>query len=88
LTAQSDSVNHSDRQAGAEPSLSTEQAIERLAIRLFWKMEHLDPTEDSEWDGLTDHQKDFYRTCVRSLLCEPRSLLIALGYQSGSPATT
>ena len=77
LTAQNDSVNHTDRQAGVETT-TPEEALELLARRLHWKMEHLDPTEDADWEELTDHQKNFYRASVRALLCDRHLLLIAL----------
>lgn len=48
--------------------------IDGLAERLHWKMEHLDPSEGPEWGGLSDRDKEFYRACIRALLCE-RSLL-------------
>ena len=67
-------------------TIAQERAIETLAIRLFQKMEHLDPTgdanldaEDWGWSELTPSQRDIYLTCIRTLLCDPRSLLIALG---------
>jgi hypothetical protein len=51
--------------------LSRDEAIEHLARRLHWKMEHLEPTDDgSSWDLLTDRQQDFYRVCVRAIFDE------------------
>lgn len=48
--------------------------VERLAIVLFKKMEHLDPTEDGTvededwgWARMTERRKDFYRLCVKEL---------------------
>jgi len=38
----------------------------------------MDPTDDPEWSILTDHQKEFYRACVRALLTERQSLMTAL----------
>ena len=46
----------------------TAAAIERLACRLHWKMEHLDPTEDGDWACLSDRNREFYRLCVEDLL--------------------
>ena len=69
-----------------ENATPQDRAIHTLALRLFQKMEHLDPTEDVNleaedwgWSELTQLQRDYYLTCVRTLLCDPRSLLIALG---------
>lgn len=54
---------------GAEV-LPPEGKIDKLARALFDKMEHLDPSEegDAGWDGLNEHEKDFYRTCVETIL--------------------
>ena len=37
------------------------------ARSLHWKMEHLDPTDCGEWEGLTEHEKDFYRIAAEWL---------------------
>lgn len=52
--------------------------IERLAIRLFWKAEHLDPTEDSgpedEWFGdnfpstLSQRRREFWRLMAKEAM--------------------
>jgi hypothetical protein len=47
-----------------------DEVIEKLTRRLHHGMEHLDPTEDPEWDFQTDHQKEFYRLCIMDLLVE------------------
>jgi hypothetical protein len=67
--------------------LSREDAIGYLAKALFWKMEHLDPTDDFDWSkslddnwsALDDHGRSFYTTCIDSLLCHDREIRIALG---------
>ena len=62
-------------------------AIERLAKRLFDKMEHLEPSDQSDWDGLDDGDREFYRSCVKALLFEEEAILIALRY-GARPTTT
>ena len=56
------------RQAGDVDSESVSAAKEFLASELFWKMERLDPSENPDWEELTDHQKNLYRLCVEHLL--------------------
>jgi hypothetical protein len=58
---------------------SREVAIEELARTLHSKMEHLEPTEDFDWDRLNERQQEFYRLCVEGLLSNRRHLGIALG---------
>lgn len=41
--------------------------IEKGAEALFSKMEHLDPT-GSEWERLSDRDKDFYRLAVKAVI--------------------
>jgi len=53
-----------------------DEAIEALARRLHWKMEHLDPTDEDDWEKLSDRQREFYRISIVSLL-EERALLIS-----------
>jgi hypothetical protein len=51
-----------------EAPITPEQAIDRLAERLYWNMERLDPGIDSpEWAGLSDRQHRFYRLLVEDL---------------------
>ena len=48
-----------------------EEAVWRLAERLHWKMEHLDPTVNGgDWDCLSEHKQDFYRLCIEDLLTD------------------
>jgi hypothetical protein len=55
-------------------------AKDRLAVVLFSEMEHLDPSEKYDWDRtpeenwfvLDEWTKDFYRTCINRLACEPQ----------------
>jgi hypothetical protein len=42
-------------------------AVDRLARHLHFTMERLDPSEDHEWNRLTESQRDFYRECVREV---------------------
>jgi hypothetical protein len=53
-------------------------AIEHLSEILFWKMEHLDPTDAESWEGLDDRKKEFYRLCVRAVLLERTAVLQVL----------
>jgi len=56
------------------------EAIERLAMLLHDKMEHLDPTvEGAGWLTLTEHQRDFYRLCVETILAEPELVRDGMG---------
>jgi hypothetical protein len=64
-----------------------DDAIEHLAKRLHWKMEHLDPTEDPDWDLLTERQRDFYRLCIKSLLAERSAIEEALQLTAPAPAS-
>ncbi len=55
-----------------------DEAIDALAKRLHWKMEHLDPTDDDDWEKMSDRQREFYRISVESLLEERAHLISAL----------
>lgn len=71
--------NELDVDSGAGVS-TREEALEFLARRLHWKMEHLDPTNDPpEWELLSERQREFYRACTVSLFQERRIASIALG---------
>lgn len=71
--------NELDVEIGAGVS-TREEALEFLARRLHWKMEHLDPTNDPpEWELLSEHQREFYRACTNAILQERRIARIALG---------
>ena len=48
--------------------LPPEDPVERLARVLHAKMEHLDPTDDPDWESLTEQQREFYRLCIEALL--------------------
>ena len=63
-------------------------AIETLAERLHWKLEHVDSTGAPAWPDLTDHQRDIFRTAVASLLDEPQLVYMALACPDDSPVTT
>jgi hypothetical protein len=58
--------------------LAKDEALEKLAQALHSKMEHLDPSGDDEWDGLTDRRRDFYRLCVRAIFGEATLVRVAL----------
>ncbi len=64
------------------------EAIECLARRLHWKMEHLDPTEDEEWDRLTERQKEFHRLCIREVIRDELLIERARGSDKAVPVTT
>jgi hypothetical protein len=62
-----------------------EEALEFLARRLDETMERLDPSNDhSEWEQLSEHQREFYRACVNAVFQERRIARIALGHE-GAP---
>ena len=48
--------------------LAPEGPIEQLARHLHWHMERLEPTDEPEWDSLSNFQKEFYRLCVEGIL--------------------
>ena len=62
------------------------EAFEKLAWHLHRKMEHLDPTDDPEWEDLHRTRRIFIeRAYVRFLWSETYCWLL---WASGSPATT
>ena len=50
--------------------LTPEIAIEALARALYRTMERLDPSDEREWDELSEHEKEFYRFCIKSIVAE------------------
>lgn len=49
----------------------SEAEIERLAARMLWVLERVEPTGDDgmlEWDDCTEMQKSMYRWSVRELV--------------------
>lgn len=49
--------------------LSRDEVVERLAERLYWNMQRLDPDIDApDADGLTDRQRRFYCLLVDDLI--------------------
>jgi hypothetical protein len=58
--------------------LSRDAAIDALAQRLFWTEERFLP-EGETWNGLTETDRDLYRSLVRELLLMREHVLIALG---------
>lgn len=49
--------------------------VDRLAARLFWELETLDPQRDTtKWADLSDEDRELYRQTIFGLL-EERSLL-------------
>jgi hypothetical protein len=61
----------SKRQAGADDAtLDQEEATTKLAERLYWNMQRLDPDLAApEWPGLTERQRRYYRLLVQDLVC-------------------
>lgn len=57
-------------------------ALECLAESLFFKLEHLDPSEDRvgdiEWSELEEDQKDIYRLAVMWVIRQKEAVKIAL----------
>jgi hypothetical protein len=48
-------------------------AIERLAARLLWKTDVLDPPDAGgirEWKDLDEWEKDYFRQCIKALAQE------------------
>ena len=59
------------------PVLTAEWASEELAKTLHFTMEHLDPSEENDWDAMDEQRKDFFRCCVNSIVCRKSLLEIA-----------
>jgi hypothetical protein len=54
------------------------EALEQLSRRLYEVMEQLDPSQvSSPWEEVPDHERAFYRACIRGILSE-RGLLSLL----------
>lgn len=49
--------------------------LDRLAQALYEKMRHLEPyrTEQKPWQTLTFNERDFYESCVETLICHHKS---------------
>jgi hypothetical protein len=78
-----DSATHCERDdtaenCGIENATERQRAIEVLSEALFWKMEHLDPSDEESWDTLADRRKEFYRLCIKAVLLERNAVLQAL----------
>lgn len=58
-----------------------ERAIWRLAEKLNWVQQRLDPDPDSDGDWVTysEREKEFFYECVESLLVERDIVFTALG---------
>ena len=65
-------------------SLPQTEIVETLAKRLHQTMERLDPSEQEDWSGLRELEREFYRSCVRDLLLEEKAIRDYLGL----PGTT
>jgi hypothetical protein len=48
-----------------------QQVIEYLSRRLHFLLEKYDPTDDGDWELLTNHQQEIFRATIRGLLSEP-----------------
>jgi len=49
------------------PALSRDEGIEMLEERLHFLLEKYDPSDDPDWEGLADHQREIFRAVVRGL---------------------
>lgn len=68
--------------------ISRHDAVERLAERLYLKMERMDPTRNCEWDELNEDERDFYRKSIEEILLEKTLLSLAMRDSKDSPTTT
>jgi hypothetical protein len=55
---------------------SRDEAVEALAIRLHWKLGHLDPPIE-DWKTLSQDEKDLYRIAIEHVLSAPAPLIDA-----------
>jgi hypothetical protein len=53
-------------------------ALEALAKRLYWKLEHIDPTDGLTWSEITEYERDNFRICIDELVTMRDELLILL----------
>jgi hypothetical protein len=75
MTIQSDAPASGPSGTESDGCRPREEAIDRLAIILFWKMEHLDPSGDCDWSkspeenwlALDEHSRAYYRSCISML---------------------
>jgi hypothetical protein len=81
LTEQGGSVNHPDRQAGAEEKAN---AIAALARRLYVHMEVEDPYWDKPWEALPESEREFYLSAIYHVLSWKDTVLTALGFPQPS----
>jgi hypothetical protein len=72
---------------GDDPT-TPDEAIDALAQRLYWKMEHLDPSDEPPWDCLNDRKKDHYRLLIGYVMQHRSLVYAALGISGNSPTTT
>ena len=68
----------SGEDCGTENAIELDAAIEALSEVLFWKMEHLEPSEEGEWSTLSERKKEFYRICIKAVLLERNAVVQAL----------
>ena len=74
----------SERQASDPREIkSRAYAVERLAKRLHWKQEHLDPSDDAVWESHFD--KGFFRDCVEWVLMDEEAVLKVLALREAPP---
>ncbi len=55
-------------------------AREKLARTLWWKMEHLDPSDDwaAAWEDLPERKRGLFRLCIIAILNEEAAVRDAL----------
>jgi hypothetical protein len=54
------------------------KGLEKLARRLHWHMDRLNPSDGREWEDLTDSEREFYLICVDGLFEDREAILEAL----------
>jgi hypothetical protein len=57
--------------------MTADEAIDALARRLYFKMEHFDPSGAPEWDDINEDGRAVYRFLVEDLFEDP-SLVIPI----------
>jgi hypothetical protein len=65
--------------------LTRPAALDRLAQRLYHKLEHIDPSGIT-WDDLNEGERDIYRNAIEFVFCAPREILEnAIDSDAGRP---
>ena len=66
------------------------EAIEQLASNLYWSGERFAPLSASgeDWSEISNHEREFYRACVRELLRDRRAMTVVLLASETFPTAT